>query len=242
LSSSGFKSPEDDLDQATIFPWEGLHYTLDLKSSIDVIRSLNSPRHESTTEVRDDSRVYYDWQLALEEKNDDPTIEVDFVQLDAMIDHWMTCTRPVFLTGSKQSLLRNIEEYRKGRTSSARNRTLFRFFKARAAVDQLAQELADAAGIALPRTSCTNFRDTSDGTVSGDLHGLYFHSFRWGLLAPRDDVIIDRRRHVYHKPALWLLVSWAESGKDEEVLHKIIKDANGWSSDRDIYFDYSTSA
>ncbi|KAF9078660.1 hypothetical protein BDP27DRAFT_1460234 [Rhodocollybia butyracea] len=132
----------------------------------------------------------YDWQSGFEEENDDSTIIVDFSQLDAMIDHWMTSTRPGFLTTSaRQSLLRNIQQYRKGRTSSPRNRTLFRFFKARAAADHLAQELADAASM-----------------------------------------------------LQWLLISWAQSGKDAEVLHKIIRDANPWSSDRDIHYNHFSAS
>ncbi|KAF9061079.1 hypothetical protein BDP27DRAFT_1490036 [Rhodocollybia butyracea] len=198
---------------------------------------MNNPRHESTTEANDDPSKLnnYDWQSGFEEENHDPTIAVDFAQLDAMINHWMTSTRLVFLTTSaRQSLLRNIQQYREGRTSSPRNRTLFRFFKARAAADRLAQEFADAAGIALLGTSCTNFKETD---VLEEKYGLLvdFYSFSWGLLAPWDDIIIDKMSHPYRKAAQWLLLSWAQSGKDAEVLHKIIRDANGWSSTRDIH-------
>jgi hypothetical protein len=76
----------------------------------------------------------------------------------------------VFLiTSVRQSLLRNIEQYRKGWTSFPRNRTLSRFFKARAAADQLVQEIADAAGIALPGTLCINFKDTEEPAWLGFL-------------------------------------------------------------------------
>ncbi|KAF9023177.1 hypothetical protein BDP27DRAFT_1438597 [Rhodocollybia butyracea] len=199
------------------------------------------PRHESTTEANNDFSDYNNrnWQRELEEENDDPTIAADFAKLDAMIDHWMTSTRPVLLgTAARQSLLRNVRQYREGRTSSPRNRALFRFFQARAAADYLAQELADAADIALPGTSCANFRE-KDGMEKQ--RGLHFYSFSWGLLAPRDDIVIDRLRHPYRRAAQWLLVSWAKSGKDAEVLHRIIRDANAWSSAIDIHLNYFTS-
>ncbi|KAJ6571768.1 hypothetical protein B0H19DRAFT_1231450 [Mycena capillaripes] len=133
--------------------------------------------------------------------NDEPEI-IDHAELEDMVSRWYSRTRPLELTTAARQLLGIlVSRYRAGDSNSRERRALFRLFKTRMAAEQRAQQLVEELGFANKSISCMDFREV-DSIPS--CQGISFHSVRWGELAPKDDIFVDRLQHQYRKAGQWV--------------------------------------
>jgi hypothetical protein len=222
----------------------GWHGILGFESTIDIVlRSNDLPRQPANPPVTpelDEKPAWLPTGSRTEQAEDDDeddsdddsedsddgefegAEEVDLVELERLLDHWETKTRPFNLyIAARGSLFRAVRRHRTGTASPDETQRLFRQFKRRAAADALAQRVAEEAGIAL-QLRCENFREV-DGLA--DYCGICFMLVSWGKLSPHDSV--DRMRQPYKKAGQWLFRCWSESGKGKSVLEDLLDKIGG---------------
>ncbi|KAJ7499401.1 hypothetical protein FB451DRAFT_1205319 [Mycena latifolia] len=147
--------------------------------------------------------------------------EPDVEELGRLLDRWEK-TRPANLyIAARSALLASVRRCRAGTASLDERQRLLRQFQRRAGADELAQRLAEDAGIAL-QIRCEDYTEV-DGLP--DCHGVKFTLVHWGKLAPRD--LVDRLRQPYKRAGQWIFNCWTESGKDRSVLETILEKVGG---------------
>jgi hypothetical protein len=166
--------------------------------------------------------------LRVEEKPQDSPF--DSLELEQMVEHWHSRTRPQELTTSARMRLgRLVRGFKIGQSTADESRALHRYFKARSVADHLADELAQEFGISDTAISCTDFREV-DGLPS--CNGVGFWDVYWGRLAPKADRVVDRLEHPYRKAGQWIFASWTQSKKPTTVLLEILERVGGRMSAR----------
>jgi hypothetical protein len=161
---------------------------------------------------------------ALEEKPED--FPFDSLELEQLVEHWHSKTRPRELTTSARMYLGIlVGRFQIGQSTADESQALYRYFKARSVADHLADQLAEEFGISdTVIGSCADFREV-DGHLS--YNGINFWDVRWGRLAPKADRVVDRLQHQYRKAGQWVFASLAQSKKPATVLVEILERVGG---------------
>ncbi|KAJ7619463.1 hypothetical protein FB45DRAFT_930860 [Roridomyces roridus] len=164
-----------------------------------------------------------------EEEEVESLDEVELAMLDAYGAIWERRTRPSGdLAHHSHRVTRSaIEQHREGRFNNKKTAALLRLFNARAAADEIAQELADEAGIAHPALPCTEFREVYALELL-PCQGVVWDKVYWGTqLEPVDDREIDRLGRRYMKASQWLFWTWSRSKEPVSMLEKMLEQVGG---------------
>ncbi|KAJ7638820.1 hypothetical protein FB45DRAFT_1133322 [Roridomyces roridus] len=189
-----------------------------------VFASLGTDGEEEETETVEE-------EVAAHDMDSQALNPSQMLLLDSLTDLWVQRVRPTeLITASQICLGAFVDEFRMGNLNDREKVGLFRSLQARTVADQLAQDLADGAGIAGPGLPCREVREGCSEPPA--CQGVKWGSFDWGVeLMPDNDVVINHMRRPYKKASQWLFSRWSDSGAPVSVLEQILQRANACSND-----------
>ncbi|KAJ7449065.1 hypothetical protein B0H11DRAFT_2079430 [Mycena galericulata] len=159
---------------------------------------------------------------------EDHNIDLSFnpVELDKMVAHWDSTTRPLELTTAPRLYLATlIHRFQIGQSPTHESHALYRLFEARLAADQLAEDVAREFGLS-ETVACKDYREV-DGIPPCE-GGVSLDRVYWGpRIAPADNRVVNRLGHPYRKAGQWLFGLWSVSGESVAVLEGVLNRVGG---------------
>ncbi|KAJ7619462.1 hypothetical protein FB45DRAFT_930859, partial [Roridomyces roridus] len=180
--------------------------------------------------VEDDFSV--EDELASTEEEEEEQVaaldEAEMAELDAYAALWDQKMRALMevVTVAYYPMRSCVRAHQTRSLDNKRSAALLRVFRTRGAADDLAQELAEEAGIVHPGVHC---RDFPEGDEPPPCMGLEWEKgVRWGeALLPRDEREVDPFERRYRRAGHWLFYTWSQSGAPVSVLNEMLEQVGG---------------